>query len=186
MGPSQAQPPASRVDAMRLVRSRWRLLDEGLTTLDPTMKARAPGLTPAYEGAGSRAHARPRLRILCVREAEQGVEEDVGAALDGARVARLVDAVAASALRRDEDHAGLGHGGEVLRVVAGRGVHALRREAQLRTHGLGRGLDVRRAVRGYRRRHRPDLHAELPLRGDALGDLAASRREAFEHRGIGI
>src|SRR5215813_13385019 len=71
---------------------------------------------------------------------QQGVQQRVRAALDGRRVARLVDPVALAALRRNEDHPGVPDAGQVLRVVAGRRVEAARGEAELGARRLDRRL----------------------------------------------
>src|SRR5712691_11226759 len=62
------------------------------------------------------------------RDGQKRVQQDVRAALDRTRVARLVGAMALATHGRNEDHAGLRHGREVLRIVAGREIHPLRAE----------------------------------------------------------
>src|SRR5205814_7295179 len=90
-------------------------------------------------------------------QTQQRVQQHVGAALDRVPVAHLVDAMTAAAVRRDEDHARLGDAGEILRVVARRGVEAARRETERRADRFDRLLHAWRARRRRRRGPRPYL-----------------------------
>src|SRR3954463_6896311 len=100
MGPSQAQPPASRVRAPREARRSWRPRRQRVTTL------RLYGPPRACATRRAAALAASPGRVLA-GEGQQRVQEHVAAMLDGDRVTRLVGAVALAADRRNEDHAGL-------------------------------------------------------------------------------
>src|SRR5258705_6253517 len=95
IGPPQAQPPASRTTAASAPRTTSVPLGTGFTPTDSTAPPRPPQ-------PGRRRGARA-LR----GEAQQRVQQHVGAALDGVPVAHLVDAVAPAAAGRDEDHDGV-------------------------------------------------------------------------------
>src|SRR3970040_202571 len=87
IGASHAQPPRRSASAAEAGRTKGRPLVCEFTRLR------------TYRTRGASASVR---RLL--REGEERAEQDVGAALDRGGIAHLVHAVAAPALRRDEDH----------------------------------------------------------------------------------
>src|SRR5713101_4860147 len=117
-------------------------------------------------------------------EPKQGVQERVGAALYGAPIARLVGTVAPAALRGNEEHARVGHEGEILGVMARARRHPLDLELEPRRRGLHGAHDAQRAARGLALRDRVDRHGELPLLRDALRERDALALEARQHSGI--
>src|SRR5574341_501849 len=124
IGASQAQPPSRSASAADAGRTKGRPLVCEFTSF---RKYRTEPTSASGE---------------LLREREQRVQEDVGAALDRRRVARLVHAVALPALRRDEDHPGVRDRREVLRVVPRRGVEARGGQAERVARALGGRLDA--------------------------------------------
>src|SRR6266508_3931557 len=118
------------------------------------------------------------MRRQLAGEPQQGVQERVGAALDGPPVARLVWPVAAPALGGNEEHARVRHQCQVLGVVARAGGHPLDLELEAGRRGFHGPHDSRRAARGLALRDRLDRHGELPLLRDAPGEGHALALEA--------
>ena len=177
--------PVHTLDGPREIRARHERGLRGVPGRSRRGPSKARARTP-FSHERTRAQRHTHASSTTGRELEERSQQDVGAALDGVPVAHLVDAMAASPLGGDEDHAGVGHRGQVLRVVTGRGVHAQRGQPRV-AHMPSRWPPAREARTG-RAPWWTAGGSRRPPAGACPPAWPASRGtpEGLEHRGIGL